>query len=188
MRESDFNWSGWCCRASPDGSLDFSRTIWRRPSSSSTRHPTSTGGSLTIWRISSMAAHQRGGVVILDAAQTMGHDVTAAAQTLRLRCRLRLCPQDVRPEPGFIVIAKDFLSELDCFFLGGGTVAMSAETISIFSIRPTKPSRAWNRAAGFRRHRGPRGAIDWLEKHRPEDRSAQHHCYDGSRIVSPTTG
>ncbi|MGD1070501.1 MAG: aminotransferase class V-fold PLP-dependent enzyme [Bryobacteraceae bacterium] len=67
------------------------------------------------------AAHQRGGVVILDAAQTMGHDTGL----LRHADFDAVCGSSHKmygPSLGFIAIRRTFLNELDCFFLGGGTV------------------------------------------------------------------
>jgi len=67
-------------------------------------------------------AHRRGGVVILDAAQTMGHDT----QLLRRVPFDAVCGSSHKmygPSLGFIVISRTFLNQLDCFFLGGGTVA-----------------------------------------------------------------
>jgi cysteine desulfurase/selenocysteine lyase len=68
------------------------------------------------------ATHQRGGKLILDAAQTMGHD----PRTLRKIDFDALCASSHKmygPSLGFIVIRKSFLGELDCFFAGGGTVS-----------------------------------------------------------------
>jgi cysteine desulfurase/selenocysteine lyase len=68
------------------------------------------------------SVHAQGGVLILDAAQTMGHD----AAFLRDVDFDALCASSHKmygPSLGFVVIRKAFLRELDCFFIGGGTVS-----------------------------------------------------------------
>jgi selenocysteine lyase/cysteine desulfurase len=66
--------------------------------------------------------HRRGGKLVIDAAQTMGHD----PRSLRHIDFDALCGSSHKmygPSLGFIVIRKSFLRELDCYFTGGGTVS-----------------------------------------------------------------
>jgi selenocysteine lyase/cysteine desulfurase len=68
------------------------------------------------------AVHRQGGAIVLDAAQTMGHDPRA----LRDVDFDALCGSGHKmygPSLGFIIIRKTFLNSLDCFLIGGGTVS-----------------------------------------------------------------
>lgn len=114
------------------------------------------------------AAHHRGGVVILDAAQTMSHDVSS----------LRRVPFDAvcgsshkmyGPSLGFIVISKAFLNQLDCFFLGGGTVAdVRHDDFDLLDSPEEAFARIEPGLQDFAGIAGLSAAIDWLGKFRPE--------------------
>lgn len=118
--------------------------------------------------------HTAGGVLLLDAAQTMGHDVRF----------LRDVPFDALfasghkmygPSLGIIVLRRSLLRSLDHFFLGGGTVtdvhgdaftlhdgAQEHETLEI-------GLQNWGGIVGLD------AALTWLEAVRPDGRSHYEH-------------
>ena len=120
------------------------------------------------------AAHERGGVVILDAAQTMGHD----PQLLRNVAFDAVCGSAHKmygPSLGFIVIRKAFLSELDCFFLGGGTVSdVRRDDFDLLDSPDEAFARLEPGLQDFAGIAGLGAAIDWLESIGRKTGSAQH--------------
>ena len=121
------------------------------------------------------ATHQRGGVVILDAAQTMGHDT----QLLRNVAFDAVCGSSHKmygPSLGFIVINKAFLNELDCFFLGGGTVSdVRRDDFDLLDSPDEAFARLEPGLQDFSGIVGLGAAIDWLENYRPENQDAAEH-------------
>ena len=115
-------------------------------------------------------AHERGGVVILDAAQTMGHD----SQLLRNVAFDAVCGSAHKmygPSLGFIVIRKAFLSGLDCFFLGGGTVAdVRRDDFDLLDSPDEAFARIEPGLQDFAGIAGLGAAIEWLESIGRKDR------------------
>lgn len=66
--------------------------------------------------------HERGGVLLLDAAQGFAHD-RAALAGIDFDAAFGSGHKTYAPSLGFIVIRRSLLSRLDPFFLGGGTVS-----------------------------------------------------------------
>ncbi len=119
------------------------------------------------------AAHSRGGVVILDAAQTMGHG-TKLLRDVQFDAVCGSSHKMYGPSLGFIVIARDFLKELDCFFLGGGTVAdVRRDDFDLLDSSEEAFARLEPGLQDFAGIAGLGVAIDWLEKHQPDDSVAQ---------------
>jgi cysteine desulfurase/selenocysteine lyase len=126
-------------------------------------------------------AHERGGVVILDAAQSMGHDL----RLLRRVSPDAICGSSHKmygPSLGFMVIEKEFLKSLDCFFLGGGTVSdVRRDDYDLLD----SPEEAFARLeSGLQDYAGIVGlsaAIDWREKYRPEGQEADRQQHELAR-------
>lgn len=119
------------------------------------------------------AAHQRGGVVILDAAQTMGHDTTLLRK-VRFDAVCGSSHKMYGPSLGFIVVAKDFLKELDCFFLGGGTVSdVRRDDFDLLDSDEESFARLEPGLQDFAGIAGLSVAIDWLGKQRADAAVAQ---------------
>jgi cysteine desulfurase/selenocysteine lyase len=129
------------------------------------------------------AAHRRGGIVILDAAQTMGHDT----QLLRSAGFDALCGSAHKmygPSLGFIVIRKSFLNELDCFFLGGGTVAdVRKDDFDLLDSPDEAFARLEPGLQDFAGIAGLGAAVDWLGKFRPEEQDSGRHQNALARIL-----
>jgi len=129
------------------------------------------------------AAHQRGGIVILDAAQTMGHDT----EPLRKVSPDAICGSSHKmygPSMGFTVIRKSFLNELDCFFLGGGTVAdVRKDDFDLLDSPDEAFARLEPGLQDFAGIAGLGAAIDWLRKYRPENQDSGRHQEGLARIL-----
>lgn len=119
------------------------------------------------------AAHHRGGVVILDAAQTMGHD-TKLLRSARFDAVCGSSHKMYGPSLGFIVLAKDFLKQLDCFFIGGGTVSdVRRDDFDLLDSDEEAFARLEPGLQDFAGIAGLSAAIDWLEKQHPDLAVAQ---------------
>ena len=72
------------------------------------------------------------------------------------------------PSLGFIVVAKAFLNELDCFFLGGGTVAdVRKDDFDLLDSPDDEFARLEPGLQDFAGIAGLGAAIDWLGKRSP---------------------
>ena len=119
------------------------------------------------------AAHQRGGVVILDAAQTMGHD-THLLRKARFDAVCGSSHKMYGPSLGFIVIDKSFLRQLDCFFIGGGTVSdVRRDDFDLLDSDEEAFARLEPGLQDFAGIAGLGAAIDWLGKQHPDPSVAQ---------------
>jgi cysteine desulfurase/selenocysteine lyase len=129
------------------------------------------------------AAHQRGGIVILDAAQTMGHD----RRLLRSISPDAICGSAHKmygPSLGFIVIRKAFLKELDCFFLGGGTVGdVRKDDFDLLDSPDEAFARLEPGLQDFAGIAGLGAAIGWLGEVRPEGQDPVRHQDGLARIL-----
>ncbi len=118
------------------------------------------------------AAHRRGGVVILDAAQTMAHN-PGLLRDIDFDAVCGSAHKMYGPSLGFIVIKKDFLNTLDCFFLGGGTVAdVRRDDFDLLDSPDEAFARLEPGLQDFAGIAGLGAAVDWLEKFRPEGQHA----------------
>jgi cysteine desulfurase/selenocysteine lyase len=129
------------------------------------------------------AAHERGGVVILDAAQTMGHD-SRLLRKVEFDAVCGSAHKMYGPSLGFIVIRKSFLNDLDCFFLGGGTVAdVRKDDFDLLDSPEEAFARIEPGLQDFAGISGLASAIDWLGKYRPEGQDSDRHQNELSRIL-----
>lgn len=118
-------------------------------------------------------AHRRGGIVILDAAQTMGHD-THLLRSVPFDAVCGSAHKMYGPSLGFIVIAKAFLNEIDCFFLGGGTVSdVRKDDFDLLDSSDEAFARLEPGLQDFAGIAGLGAAIHWFEKFQPENGLAQ---------------
>lgn len=133
--------------------------------------------------------HAGNGILLLDAAQTMGHDARFLASV----------PFDVLfasghkmygPSIGIIVIRRELLRSLDHFFLGGGTVADVTKDDFVLLADDREHERL---EVGLQHWAGIIGldtALEWLESVLPEgeDRYAHEQALaqrllDGVRVI-----
>lgn len=129
------------------------------------------------------AAHQRGGAVILDAAQTMGHD-TRLLHSVSPDAVCGSAHKMYGPSLGFMVVRKAFLNELDCFFLGGGTVAdVRKDDFDLLDSPDEAFARLEPGLQDFAGIAGLGAAIDWLGKYRPENQDSGRHQEGLARIL-----
>jgi cysteine desulfurase/selenocysteine lyase len=124
------------------------------------------------------AAHRRGGAVVLDAAQTLGH----GARLLHHVEPDAICGSAHKmygPSLGFIAIRRAFLKDLNCFFLGGGTVAdVRRDDFDLLDSPDDAFARIEPGLQDFAGIVGLRAALDWLARYRPEERDADRHQND----------
>ncbi len=128
--------------------------------------------------------HARGGIVILDAAQTAAHHHTLLRKT-EADAICFSAHKMYGASLGVIVARHELLASLEVTFIGGGMVADVRE--DSFDLVPDDPAallepglQAWGEIIALRR------AIDWLSTVRPGGRSPAEHIsgladrlYDG---------
>lgn len=105
------------------------------------------------------AAHARGGIVLVDAAQAAPHD-TAALRGLGADALCFSAHKMSGPALGVALVAHDLLQSLDISFLGGGQVATvrgdAPELLPDLHTRLEPGLQAWGEIIGFG------AALDWL--------------------------
>ena len=159
----------------PDGSLDYQPDQLEKAVVVVNTTSNIDGRILKNAKELAAEAHRRGGVVILDVAQTMGH----APRLLRDVNFDAICGSAHKmygPSLGFIVIRNDFLRELDCYFLGGGTVAdVRRDDFDLLDSPDEMFARLEPGLQDFGGIAGLGAALDWMEKYRPEGQEAAGH-------------
>lgn len=117
--------------------------------------------------------HQAGGIIILDGAQTMGHN----PESIKDVDYDALCFSGHKmygPSIGVIIIKKQLLEKLDLSFIGGGTV----EDVQLDSYTLLRDDLASHLEAGLQNFSGIIGlgaAVDWQKAYRPEGKSPLEH-------------
>lgn len=137
-------------------------------------------------------AHQHGGIVIFDAAQTMGHypEIISAVDFDAI------CFSGHKmygPSLGVIIIKRKLLDLLSISFIGGGTV----EDVEKDEYRLIRDDPATRLEAGLQNFSGIIGlgaALDWRQKYRPEGMDPKEHqqslakkLYDGVKNIPGVT-
>jgi len=129
------------------------------------------------------AAHRSGGAVILDAAQTMGHEW----DVLRGVNPDAICGSAHKmygPSLGFIVVRRAFLSDLNCFLLGGGTVSdVRRDDFDLLDAPDEAFARLEPGLQDFAGIAGLGAALEWMTKYRPEGRDADSQQSELARIL-----
>ena len=118
--------------------------------------------------------HAGGGILLLDAAQTMGHDARFLA-SVPFDALFASGHKMYGPSIGIIVIRRTLLRSLDHFFLGGGTVADVTKDDFVLLADDREHERLevglqhWAGIIGLER------ALQWLEEARPEGEDRYAH-------------
>ena len=117
--------------------------------------------------------HEKGGIIIIDGAQTMGYN----PEFVRNIDFDALCFSGHKmygPSLGVIIIKKNLLLQLDITFIGGGTVeSVSENKYKLLSSEPASMLEA-----GLQNYSGIIGlgaAVSWKAKFYPEGHEPNHH-------------
>ena len=176
----------------PDGALDYQPQQLSKSIVLVNTTSNIDGSILTNATALASDTHRAGGIVILDAAQTMGHhpelithvDFDAACFSGH---------KMYGPSIGVIIAKKTLLERLDPSFIGGGTVQDVQR--DAYTLLPDEPaSRLEPGLQNFAGIIGLGAAIGWLAKYRPEGKMPKDYVqalaqklYDGiSRIPHVT--
>lgn len=166
---------------SPDGSLpadsaDLERSIVLLNSTSNV-----DGRMLTNAAELAQHVHARGGVLLLDAAQTLGHH-PGFLREIDFDAAFGSSHKMYGPSLGFAVLKKSLLDQLDPLFIGGGTVSdvrRDGYDLLRSDIEPTAFLEAglqnWAGIIGLN------AAITWLQSVRPEGCAPEEHERDLSQ-------
>ncbi len=122
--------------------------------------------------------HEQDGILLLDAAQSMGHSVELL-QKIDFDALFSSAHKMYAPSLGFIVIKKELLKQLDNFLLGGGTV--NDVTENDFELIREEPEVYAPLELGLQNWAGLVGlheTLNWLEKFKPEGKgqNEQQHA------------
>ena len=165
----------------PDGSLDFQAADLEKAVVVVNTSSNIDGRILRNVKDLVKAAHERGGVVILDAAQTMGHGPDFL-HNVEFDALCGSAHKMYGPSLGFIVIRKAFLAELSCFFLGGGTVAdVRKDDFDLLDAPDEEFARLESGLQDFAGIAGLGAAIEWMGKFKPENQDLARALYDSLR-------
>lgn len=118
--------------------------------------------------------HANGGILLLDAAQTMGHDARFL-QSVPFDALFASGHKMYAPSIGIIVIRRELLRSLDHYFLGGGTVADVTKDDFVLLADDREHERL---EVGLQHWAGIIGldtALAWLETVRPEGEDRYAH-------------
>ena len=116
---------------------------------------------------------QAGGIVILDGAQTMGHDPGLVSEV----DFDALCFSGHKmygPSLGVIIIKKSLLDALNLSFIGGGTVE-DVQKDSYTLLRGEPESRLEPGLQNFSGIIGLSAAVEWQKDYRPEGKRSRQH-------------
>jgi selenocysteine lyase/cysteine desulfurase len=164
-----------------DGSLDFQAADLEKAVVVLNTTSNIDGRMLRNVKVLAEAARERGGVVILDAAQTMGHDAKFFYD-VEFDAVCASAHKMYGPSLGFIVIRKAFLKELNCFFLGGGTVAdVRKDDFDLLDTPDEEFSRLEPGLQDFAGIAGLGAAIGWMGKHPQETHDLDRTLYESLR-------
>lgn len=105
-----------------NGSLEYSKKDLEKPIVIINETSNFDGRKLTNLRNLEKDVHSQGGILLLDGAQTFGHDVSNI-QNVDFDAIFGSGHKMYAPSIGFIIIKKSLLKNLDCFLIGGGTVS-----------------------------------------------------------------
>ncbi len=128
-------------------------------------------------------AHQAGGIVLIDAAQGIGHD-----QELLRRSDFDALffsgHKFYGPSLGVIVIKRSLLKALDVRFIGGGMVEdVKKETYKLVSSDEDLPALLEIGLQDFAGIIGLGASIKWHESYKPEGQDRQVHQAALSRLL-----
>lgn len=128
-------------------------------------------------------AHQAGGIVLVDAAQSIGHD-----QELLRRSDFDALffsgHKFYGPSLGVIVVKRSLVSALDIRFIGGGMVEdVEYETYSLVSSAEDLSGRLEIGLQDFAGIIGLGASIKWQASYKPEGQEGQVHQTTLSRLL-----
>lgn len=128
-------------------------------------------------------AHASGGILLLDAAQSVSHDRELLRST-DFDAAFFSGHKIYSPSLGVIVIKRTLLSALDIHFTGGGTVEdVERDAYVLLSSEEDAAARLEPGLQDFGAIIGLSAAIQWMERYRPEGRDARAHQAGLSRIL-----
>ncbi len=118
--------------------------------------------------------HSHGGRLIIDAAQTMGHE-PKALKDVDFDAACFSGHKMYGPSLGVIVAKKEFLKTLDFKFIGGGTVEDVMSPYNYILLRDELHSLLEPGLQDFSGIIGLSAAIDWLGSFKPEGKLQATH-------------
>ncbi len=131
------------------------------------------------------AVHREGGILLLDAAQSMGHDPELLRRT-DFDAAFGSAHKAYAPSLGFVVIRRSLLERLPISFLGGGTVSGVREADYDLLSGNDLHSRLESGLQNWAGIIGLRSALAWMEAHpelRRREKELSHKLFDGLSAI-----
>ncbi len=133
------------------------------------------GRELTNLKEIASDVHKTGGIVLVDAAQSMSHDQKVIRES-DFDALFFSGHKMYGPSIGVIVIKKSLLTLLDIGFIGGGMVEdVEAESFQLISDPDDLSSRLEIGLQNFAGIIGLGASLDWLKSYKPEGMPAYVH-------------
>ncbi len=166
-----------------DGSLIYNKTDLRR--SVVVLNSTSNIDARNLLNVKKLAddIHDEGGILILDAAQTMGH----SPELLHGVDFDAICTSGHKmygPSLGIIIIKKSLIKQLKPTWIGGGTVSdVQKETFVLIDDEEEMFSRLETGLQDFAAIIGLNETLHWIDSFKPEGKHAADHTKELQTMV-----
>ncbi len=132
-----------------------------------------------------VAVHREGGIVLLDAAQSVAHDPELLRRT-DFDALFGSAHKAYAPSLGFVVIRRSLLERLEISLLGGGTVSGVRESDFDLLAGGDLHSRLEPGLQNWAGIIGLRAALAWMEAHpelRERERQLARQLFDGLKAL-----
>lgn len=163
------------CARNEDGSLKYSKGDLSKAIVIVNETSNIDGRKLANLKDLTNDVHEQGGILLLDGAQTFGHDVSSL-QNVDFDAIFGSGHKMYAPSIGFIIIKKSLLKSLDCFLIGGGTVEdVSYDDFKLVSNDDEIYARLESGLQNFAGIVGLGSAIKWKNNFTREKKNANEY-------------
>jgi len=139
----------------------------------------------TLGNVSQLTAdtHEQGGIILLDASQSMGHDYELL-KGVKFDALFTSAHKMYGTSMGVMIIRKDLLAHMEISFLGGGMVEDT--NLNDYSLISNNEELSSLLEPGLQNYSGIialNAAIKWRKTFQPEGQSQQEHSKKLSQMV-----
>lgn len=127
--------------------------------------------------------HEQGGILILDAAQTMGH-LPSLLYDVDFDAVCTSGHKMYGPSIGIMIVKKTFIRQLRPLWIGGGTVTdVQKDTCVLIDDDEELYARLETGLQNFAGICGLGATLDWIKSYKPEGKHQQDHTKELSSLI-----